>query len=478
MTIEKTKAVPQFDLRRYFSLASLVVVIIATLAVGFLAYNRSRDALQESSEEYAASIAENLSYQLSNTSELNIATSDGIMELASPEAMAKMAVAIPTHLHGLRIDKFKVFDAGARIVYSTEPGDVGEVEANNEGIQTARTGATFSEYGNIPSDQSPQKLPGSFIESYAPIFAQGTNGGAQNIIGFIETYRDVTALEAEMTRSTIIATATVSIAMLLLYVALLLIVRRADNILTEQRRALQEKNTELHDLQQYRDDLTNMFVHDLRNPMTSIIGNLSLLEDESDTFDSEQKTMVSASLASSQDVMKLLNDLLAINSIEQGTLNLKRETFDAGKWLTERATRMEGVSQKQGVQLRVEISPQNLQINGDRQLLTRVVDNLVTNALHYTGEGGIIRLRAQQDGDKQVKIAVQDTGKGIAPADVDHIFDKFYRSSDTGTHKSGLGLGLSLCKLAVQAHGGKIWVESQQGVGSTFAFTLPTSDVA
>ena len=475
MGTSNTNSTLQFNLLRYFSIASLVVVVFTTVVVGVLSYTRARDALLQSSEEYAASIAENISYQLANDPELSVATAEGNVSLESPEAMTKMAVALPIHLYGFRIDKFKVFDAAARIVYSTEAGDTGKIESANEGIETARTGKTFSEYGSIPQDQSPQNLPGTFIESYAPLYAQGTRGGAQNIIGFVEIYRDVTALNAELTNSAITAAVTVGIAMLLLYVALLLIVRRADSILTQQRRALQEKNQELEQLQQYRDDLTNMFVHDLRNPMTSIIGNLSLLEEESDAFDADQKIMLSASIQSSQDVMKLLNDLLAINSIEQGTLNLKRENFDAAQWLGERATRLEGVSQKQGVQLRLQVEPQGLSVYGDRALLTRVVDNLVTNALHYTDAGGIIRLRAQTDGDKQIKIAIQDTGKGIAPEDAARIFEKFYRASDTGTHASGLGLGLSLCQLAVQAHGGKIWVESQKGIGSTFAFTLPVN---
>lgn len=465
-------SIPRFNLRRYFSLASLLVVLIATVVVGIVSYSRARDALLKSSEEFAASIAENLSYQLVNDPELQVITQEGKTSLEMPEAISKLAAALPVHLHGLRIDKFKVFDASARVVYSTDAGDIGGIEEENEGIETAREGKTFSEYGSIPHDQSPQNLPGTFIESYAPIYAQNSNNTPQDIVGFVETYRDVTALDAELTRAALLAAGTVGAAMLLLYVALLLIVTRADSILTEQRRALEEKNQQLQELQQYRDDLTNMFVHDLRNPMTSIIGNLSLLHDESKNLDADQKAMVDASMASSWEVMTLLNDLLAINSIEQGTLALKRETFDAAKWLGERAARWEGTGQKQQVQMRVEVAPQNLSLYGDRQLLTRVVDNLVTNALHFTDAGGVIRLRALENGTG-AQVQVQDTGKGIAPEDAARIFDKFYRASDTGKHTSGLGLGLALCKLAVEAHGGKIWVDSKPGVGSTFNFTLP-----
>lgn len=473
--MDTSESIPQFDLRRYFSLASLVVVLVTTLVVGFVSYARARDALIQSSEEFAANIAENLSYQLVNDPALRIVNSDGTVSLAAPQAAAMLAAALPTHMHGLRIDKFKVFDGNARIVYSTGQSDVGAVEAGNEGIATARQGEIFSEYGAIPQDLAKQNLPGAFIESYVPIYAQGSKNTPQDIIGFVEIYRDVSALNAELTRSAVIAAGTVGIAMLLMYLALLLIVRRADTILTQQRHALENQNQQMQALQKYRDDLTNMFVHDLRNPMTSIIGNLSLLQDEGIAFDDEQKQMLDASLASSQEVMRLLNDLLAINSIEQGTLALKREAIHTAEWLGERATRMEALAHQQQVQLRVEVVPPDAAVYGDRALLTRVVDNLVMNALHYTDAGGVIRLRATADGEQQAKVVVQDTGKGIAPEDAARIFEKFYRASDKGTHANGLGLGLALCKLAVEAHGGRIWVESQPGIGSTFGFTLPAT---
>ncbi len=471
-----SNSIPEFNLRRYFSLASLVVVLIATVIVGIVSYSRARDTLVQSSQEFAASIAENLSYQLVNNPELQIITAEGRPSLEMPEAVDKLATGLPTLLYGLKLDKFKVFDVTGRVVYSTDTADIGSIEAENEGIATARKGMTFSEYGSIPQDLSAQTLPGSFIESYAPIYTQSIANTPEAIIGFVETYRDVTALEAELTRAAFVSAAMVGAAMLLLYVALLLIVRRADSILRRQRQALEEQNRQLVELQQYRDDLTNMFVHDLRNPMTSIIGNLSLLEEESDTLDAEQKTMVNASLASSQDVMTLLNDLLAVNSIEQGTLALKRETFDATKWLGERATRWEATAQQQHIQLRVEVAPPDLSVYGDRSLLTRVVDNLVSNAFHYTDAGGVIRMRATQNSDG-AQVQIQDTGKGIAPEDAARIFDKFYRASDTGKHTNGLGLGLALCKLAVQAHGGKIWVESKPGAGSMFSFTLPAKGI-
>lgn len=463
----------RFNLVRFFSLASLIVFVIATVVVGLLSYYRSRDALLQSSEGYAASIAENLSYQLSTDPVFHLQGTDSEMSLDSPEAPRTLAATLPIRLFGLNLDKVNIFDSAARVVFSTEASDLGGVEATNEGVRSAHDGHILSEYGTIPHDQRPQNLPGAFIETYVPLYARTTESpGAGNIIGVVEIYRDVTALDQDLARSAYVAAGTVGGAMLVLYFALLLIVRRADRILKQQRAELENRNAQLADLQQYRDDLTNMVVHDLRNPMTSIIGNLSMLHEDSAQFDSEQQAMVASSMSSSEEVMTMLNDLLSVNKMEQGQTSLKRDAFGVGDWLRARAARLESTSQRQGIRLTVEVEPPNLQINGDKQMLSRVVDNLVTNALHHTEKGGEICLGARRNENGETVISIQDNGEGIAPEDVTHVFDKFYRADSNRRHPTGAGLGLAFCRLAVEAHGGHIWVESEKGKGSTFAFTL------
>lgn len=462
----------RFNLLRYFSLASLVVFIITTVIVGVLSYVRARDALLLSSQEYAASIAENISFQLATDPVFDLKTTESGITLDAPDASKTLADLLPGRLYGLDLDKVSVFDLNGRIVFSTVPSDIGEVEAANKGIITARTGETFSEYGTIPQDQRQQNLPGAFIETYSPLYARMDSIAPQSIVGVVEIYRDVTRLDNELTRSALIAAGTVGGAMLLLYLALLVIIRRADRILNQQRSELENQNVQMAQLQQYRDDLTGMIVHDLRNPMTSVIGNLSMLREDSAAFDSEQQAMVLSSMQSSEEVMTMLNDLLSVNRMEQGSVALKRESFGAADWLRARAARLEGAANHQGVRLRVEVAPPNLQIHADKQLLSRVIDNLVTNALHHTDNGGEIRLSAQRNENGELVMAIQDNGEGIAAADIPHLFDKFYRADNQKRHASGAGLGLAFCKLAVEAHQGRIWVESREGQGSTFSFTI------
>ena len=448
------------------------MLVITTIVVGLLSYVRAREALVRSSEEYAASIAQNLSFQLATDPIFNLQTNETGITLDSPQTSDSLNNILPGRLFGLNLDKVNVFDLNGRVVFSTIASDVGQVETANEGIEIARTGEIFSEYGSIPQDQRPQNLSGTFIETYAPLYARMDSIMPQNIVGVVEIYRDVTTLDGELTRSAFVAAGTVGGAMLLLYLALLLIIRRADRILNQQRRDLENQNAQLEHLQQYRDDLTNMVVHDLRNPMTSIIGNLAMLEEDSVHFDSEQQAMVKSSMASSEEVMTMLNDLLSVNKMEQGQNAIKREVFGVADWLRARAARFESSSQPRGVRMLVQVTPPNLQVNGDKQMLSRVVDNLVTNALHHTDNGDEIILRAERNGNGELTLAVQDSGEGISPENLAHVFDKFYRADSNKRHATGAGLGLAFCKLAVEAHEGRIWVESKPGEGSRFSFTV------
>lgn len=467
---------PRFNLWRYFSLASLVALALATVIVGLLSYFRAREALLRSSEEYAASIAQNLSFQLATDPLFELQTNESGISLASPRTSQSLNEMLPGRLFGLKLDKVTVFDLQGRVVFSTAPNDIGKLEEVNEGIALARGGQIFSEYGNIPQDQRPQNLPGAFIETYAPLYARMDSIAPQNIVGVVEIYRDVTTLDNELTSSAFFAAGAVGGAMLVLYLALLLIIRRADRILQAQRRALEQQNAQMQELQQYRDDLTNMVVHDLRNPMTSIIGNLSMLHEDSPAFDAEQRAMIESSMSSSEEVMTMLNDLLSVNKMEQGQTVLKREAFGAADWLRARAARFEGAGQRQGVRLQVETAPLNLQINADRQMLSRVVDNLISNALHHTERGGEIRVSATRRENGETVIAVQDDGEGIATQDLPNVFEKFYRADTNKRHVTGAGLGLAFCRLAVEAHNGRIWVDSEQGKGSTFSFTLGSAN--
>lgn len=266
------------------------------------------------------------------------------------------------------------------------------------------------------------------------------------------------------------------LAMGTLFVALLVVVRRADGLIERRTAELAQANAELKAAEALRDDMTDMIVHDLRTPLTSI--NLSLdllartLQDESKA-DQRERFMHSAN-RSAAELLQLVNQLLDVAQLEAGKLRLSQSVCSIDELLRQKAA----VFQPQIVASKKQLTlalPENLPPTTiDVGLIDRVLDNLLSNALKYTEAGGQITLQAQQAGNKLV-VAVADNGEGIDKSAASQIFDKFYQVRDSKGMplRRGTGLGLSFCKLVVEAHNGRIWVESHSGEGSTFYFTLP-----
>jgi signal transduction histidine kinase len=266
------------------------------------------------------------------------------------------------------------------------------------------------------------------------------------------------------------------LAMGTLFAALLIVVYRADGLIERRTEELAQANAELKAAEALRDDLTDMIVHDLRTPLTTI--NLSLdllartLRDESKADQREQ--FIQSANRSAADLLQLVNQLLDVAQLEAGELRLNRSSCSLTELLQQKAAvfHPQIVASKKCLTLALPASLPQIAIDAD--LIDRVLDNLLSNALKYTDGGGQITLRAQQAGSKLV-VAVADDGEGIEQSVANQIFDKFYQVRDVQGKplRRGTGLGLSFCKMVVEAHDGRIWVESKPGEGSTFYFTLP-----
>ena len=210
--------------------------------------------------------------------------------------------------------------------------------------------------------------------------------------------------------------------------------------------------------------------HELRTPLAIIQGNLeALLDGVYDlTLDNVASIHEETMLLS-----RLVADLRDLALAEAGQLKLDRERAD----LTALAARVVDSFQTQalekGVTLTTELTSELPPLEVDVQRISQVLFNLLSNALRYTPPGGTITVRAERVGG-QVRVAVADTGEGIPPEDLPYVFERFYRADKSRARASGgSGLGLAIAKQIVEAHGGRIWVESWVGVGSTFVFTLP-----
>lgn len=239
---------------------------------------------------------------------------------------------------------------------------------------------------------------------------------------------------------------------------------------------LQTSHEELKQAQESRDALAHMIVHDMRTPLTSVISGLQTVQTLGDDAPDLREEFVEGALGGANRLLTMVNDLLDISKMESGEMALHRERFAVSGVLDEAARTVDALIHDKRLTLHREEPSRPLFVNADREKVRRVLVNLVGNAIKFTPEGGTITLRAETNPAAldQVRVSVSDTGAGIAPEHQARIFDKFYQvkpGASTGGVAS-TGLGLSFCKMAVEAHGGTIAVESAPGKGSRFWFTL------
>lgn len=237
--------------------------------------------------------------------------------------------------------------------------------------------------------------------------------------------------------------------------------------------------TEERTLVQWREEMIELLVHDLRSPLSVIVSGLELMELELEGGHNQgAATVLGLARESSQHVMRLMNDLLDVSRLESGQMGLKCAAVEVEPLLQTIATRLGPLATPAGILIEVKVEPGLPCLWVDAYVIDRVMHNLADNALKYTPNGGRICIWARREppgGDARLLMGVTDSGPGI-PAGVRwRIFEKFQRVDPAGSRNEGAGLGLFFCKLAVEAQGGEIWVESQVGQGSTFMVRLPAA---
>lgn len=229
-----------------------------------------------------------------------------------------------------------------------------------------------------------------------------------------------------------------------------------------------QTHLQLHRLEKLRDDLTHMVVHDLRNPLSVIFGFLDIMDHESSKLSARARAFLPLARFCAADLLNMISTILDVSKIGAGEMNLQRETCDLNALLRAVLATTQPLGNRT-VTLCVQEPAQTVTV--DVGLIRRVIQNLLSNALRYTPAEGNVRVAVSASA-REVRIAVTDAGPGIAAEDHQRIFEKF---GQVGGHSNrvGTGLGLTFCKLAVEAHGGRIGVESEEGKGSTFWLVLP-----
>jgi signal transduction histidine kinase len=230
---------------------------------------------------------------------------------------------------------------------------------------------------------------------------------------------------------------------------------------------------ELETASKHKSEFLASMSHELRTPLNAIIGFSQVLRERMfGDLNAKQEEYLDDIIASAYHLLSLINDVLDLSKVEAGQIALEIAPFSLRDALESGVVMVRERASDEGVSVELSADPEIDPVEGDERRIRQVVFNLLANAVKFTPEGGAVDVSAARL-NGEVRVSVSDTGPGVAPEDRDRIFDEFQQTDAGVAVREGTGLGLALSKRLVELHGGRIWVDSEVGAGSTFVFTLP-----
>jgi signal transduction histidine kinase len=382
------------------------------------------------------------------------------------------------------------------ITYSTDHRLIGELPRARDGnVGAAFAGREIRAVDTTEIDGRRVKV----FETYLPVQSKGTSTAP---IGVFELFQDYKQGVSDRAMSTVLPVGGfLLLALIMLCATLVPILRRVTaavevrnrrlvqqaatlerSLATAQearseaeaaRRAMVEQNKRLRELDRLKDEFLSLVSHELRTPLTSIRGYLDLvLDEEAGGLNPEQRRFLQAVERNSGRLLRLVGDLLFVAQADAGRLSLERGKVDLVALAAECVEGALPAAAGKSIDLVLAAKPVPAFV-GDRGRLAQVLDNLVSNALKFTPEGGSVEVGTRLSGD-HVSVEVSDTGIGIPVADQPRLFERFFRSSVANDRAiPGTGLGLAIVKAIVDAHNGEIKIDSKEGRGTTFRIDLP-----
>ena len=234
---------------------------------------------------------------------------------------------------------------------------------------------------------------------------------------------------------------------------------------------------ELETASRHKSEFLANMSHELRTPLNAIIGFSQVLRERMfGEVNEKQAEYLDDILSSGNHLLSLINDVLDLSKVEAGQVELEVGPFSLQEALERGVVMVRERATKDGVQVALTADPDIDVVKGDERRIRQVIFNLLSNAVKFTPAGGTVDVTAAQ-ANGEVRVSVADTGPGIAPQDHERIFEEFQQTETGVEQREGTGLGLALSKRLVELHGGRIWVDSELGEGSTFVFTLPLGPV-
>lgn len=492
-----------FRLLRYFAVASAAVLIAVTILLFVLYRQTAIEEVLNSAEHGNTVLAQSLANAvwLYHADRLGPASRDDIDRLAERTETLYLNESIERLSVGLPVLKIKIFNDDGVVVYSTNPDDIGlYLDHNAELFDSARQGNTSSQilYGSDSFPSTNEFADRDVVETYLPVLGPGGE-----VRGVFELYADVTQRFTDIRQMAAALLSGLLVGFALLYGGLLLVVRRAEQImrsqyvsLRESRERLKAKNRALTaeigrrieveaELCEARDGaeaasraksqfLANMS-HELRTPLNAVIGFSQIMADEvlGRVSPSRYRQYARDIRDSGHHLLALVNNVLDLAKIETGRVDIYMSLFDIHGVVQDSARTVAAELVTNCNTLRVEC-PQDLGTMVSEEIKVRgVLVNLIGNAVKFT-RNGLIEVEAWWDSDGCVMFRVSDTGIGMDEGRIEEMFDEFTQHDSSITRSfGGSGLGLAICRRYCEALGGSITIESILGEGTMVTVRLP-----
>jgi signal transduction histidine kinase/AmiR/NasT family two-component response regulator len=392
---------------------------------------------------------------------------------ASARQLADMDATVRRTVKGTSVHKVKMYGPSGETLYSTDAQQIGQRKVEPALARALRGEVTSTlSYRDRFNSMEGEVFSRHLLSSYVPILG----AGGRTLMVF-EIYDELPLFSETLNACSLRVFATICLLMVLVYGALLIVVQRGSVLIRRQQDALQAAHAQLLTAKEAAEEasraksafLANMS-HEIRTPMHGILGLTGLLL--GGPLSPRQRAWGESIATSGRSLLKIINDLLDLSKIESGRLDLEHEDFDLADVLRDTRALMEPAAAQKGLELQLVLpSGTPTRVRGDEMRLQQVLTNLVGNAVKFTAEGRILVSLRHVDGRRYV-IAVSDTGIGIEPAAMARIFEPFVQA-DTSTSRrfGGTGLGLAIARRLVERMGGQLTVQSEVGVGTSFAFT-------
>jgi signal transduction histidine kinase len=461
-----------------FALSSFVAFVVVGIGLSLVVTRHIRERQEEFAKFHSVFLVESvLRYELTPADLAGPLDPDGNRYRALLQLVHARIIQPP-------VVRVKIYRGDGTVVFSDEPRLIGTTFEAGDELEEALEGEVVTEVSELDAEENiyERSLAPKLFEAYVPLFLFPSEGGSPS--GVVEVYTDYAGIQAEIEKLFWTIVVALLIGLAALYVLLLPLSRRVSRRLSDQNRQLEEQAArlteavhteqrtvaELRELNRLKDDFVAMASHEVRTPLTSIIGYAKTLrrpEFASDTPAREE--FLQAIERQGTRLSQLVENLLATSQIEsdQAHLSLSPVPF------AEIAPALVEAMGPRAKRVRLDLQPGLPEITSDPRRIELVVTNLLDNALKFSPEHTQCVLGARLEG-ASLAFWIQDRGIGIPPDQVDRIFERFYQIDSSITRRfGGVGLGLSLVQELVSSLGGRIEVTSAPGQGSTFTVRLP-----